>query len=62
MKDNITSEELVKLAIHLANSKDTISFEELNAILFPGKWKEIEKLLYLREMRQANSDDGYYCD
>lgn len=62
MKDNITSEELVKLAVHLASSKDSISFEELNAILFPCKWKEIEKLLYLREVRRASFDDGYYCD
>ena len=64
MSNTIEAEDLIKLAVHVANTKGIITFEELNAILFPCKWKEVEKLLYAAEARRAalNSDCDCYCD
>ena len=64
MQDTITAEELVRLAIHLANTKSTITFEDINVTFFPSKWKEIEELMFIRESRRRKllSDSDCYCE
>lgn len=62
MSNNIQAEELLKLAFLIANTKEEISFEELNSILFPTEWKEIEKLYFMHDVRCANCESDCYCE
>lgn len=64
MQDTIEAEELIRLVIHLVNTKSTITFEEINSTLFPNKYKEIEELMLTRESRRKSlfDDSDCYCE
>lgn len=64
MQDTIEAEELVRLVIHLANTKSIITFEDVNSTLFPSKWKEIEELMIIRDSRRRKllGDSDCYCE